>query len=375
MVAESPRPRAVLWTIKGLGPGGAERLLVAAAAAHDRERFRLEVAYLLPWKDHLVGELEALGVPCTCLEVRDERDLRWISRLRAHVRTHGFEIVHAHSPYVAAFSRLVTRSFPPASRPRMVTTEHNPWTTFKAPTRYANAITARLDDATIAVSRETYDSMSNGARRRTEVLAHGIPVDRVRALLGARADVRRELGIDAQTILVGTVANYHPKKDWPNLLHAARLVADRGLPVRFCAVGQGPLEAEVHELHSELELDGIVTLTGYRADAARLMAGTDVFVLASRWEGLPVAIMEACALGLPLVTTAVGGLKERFTDGVDVRFVPSSDPVALADAIQELASDDELRARLAAASSRRAADFDVTRAARRIEAIYDEVCR
>jgi glycosyltransferase involved in cell wall biosynthesis len=365
----------VLWTIKGLGPGGAERLLVAAAAAHDRERFRLEVAYLLPWKDHLVGELEALGVPCTCLEVRDERDLRWISRLRAHVRTHGFEIVHAHSPYVAAFSRLVTRSFPPASRPRMVTTEHNPWTTFKAPTRYANAITARLDDATIAVSRETYDSMSNGARRRTEVLAHGIPVDRVRALLGARADVRRELGIDAQTILVGTVANYHPKKDWPNLLHAARLVADRGLPVRFCAVGQGPLEAEVHELHSELELDGIVTLTGYRADAARLMAGTDVFVLASRWEGLPVAIMEACALGLPLVTTAVGGLKERFTDGVDVRFVPSSDPVALADAIQELASDDELRARLAAASSRRAADFDVTRAARRIEAIYDEVCR
>jgi cephalosporin hydroxylase len=334
-----------------------------------------EVAYLLPWKNHLVAELEALGVPCRCLEVRDERDLRWVGRLRDHVRERRIDIVHAHSPYVAAFSRLVTRSRPARARPRMVTTEHNPWTTFKWPTRIANATTAPLDDATIAVSQETFDSMSQRAQAHTEVLAHGVAVDRIRALTAERAQVRRELGIDDATILVGTVANYHPKKDWPNLLHAARLVADHGAPVRFCAVGQGPLEAEVEALHRELALAGIVTLTGYRADAARLMAGADIFVLASRYEGLPVAVMEACALGLPLVTTAVGGLPERFTDDVDALMVPPGDAAALARAIESVACDPDLRARLARASGLRAADFDVTRAVHRIEAIYDDVSR
>jgi len=368
-----PTPRRVLWTIKGLGPGGAERLLVAAAAAHDRDRYAIEVAYLLPWKDHLVPELEALGVRCTCLGVRNERDLRWVGRLRSKLRRDRIDIVHAHSPYVAAFTRIAARSLPPRSRPRIVTTEHNPWTTFKTPSRIANARTAFLDDATIAVSRETFDSMSPRARAHTEVLAHGIGVDRVGAFRAERDAVRAEFGIEPHSIVVGTVANYHPKKDWPNLLRAARIVADRDPGVRFCAVGQGPLEAEVHALHRELGLEGIVILTGYRADAPRVMAGADIFALASRWEGLPVAVMEACALGLPLVATAVGGIREEFTDGVDARLVPPGDPSALAHALEEVARDTALRARLAAASATRAADFDVRRAVARIEAIYEQV--
>jgi glycosyltransferase involved in cell wall biosynthesis len=368
-------PRRVLWTIKGLGPGGAERLLVAAAGVHDRERFSIEVAYLLPWKNHLVPELEALGVQCTCLDVNNERDLRWVDRLRHRLRVDPVDVVHAHSPYVAAFTRLAVRSRPRASRPAMVTTEHNPWSTFKPPTRYANAATATLDDATIAVSQETFDSMSARAQRHTQVLAHGVAVDALAKLKSERDAVRAEFGFDAATVVVGTVANYHPKKDWPNLLRTARTLADRGVAVRFLAVGQGPLEAEVHALHQELQLDGIVTLTGYRNDAARLMAGADMFVLASRYEGLPVAVMEACALGLPLVTTAVGGLPDEFTDGVDARMVPSGDADALADAIELVASDFELRVKLGRAAAARAADFDVRRAVTRIEHLYGEVMR
>jgi glycosyltransferase involved in cell wall biosynthesis len=348
-------------------------LLVAAAAAHDRDRYTLEVVYLLPWKDHLVGELEALGVQCTCLDVRNEKDLRWVGRLRRRLRGDPVDVVHAHSPYVAAFTRLAVRSLPRARRPAMVTTEHNPWTTFKAPTRHANAATAALDDATIAVSQETFDSMSSRTRRHTQVLAHGVDVHGLSELKAERDAVRAEFGFDAATVVAGTVANYHPKKDWPNLLRTARTLADRGAPVRFLAVGQGPLEAEVHALHRELGLDGIVTLTGYRNDAARLMAGADVFVLASRYEGLPVAVMEACALGLPLVTTAVGGLPDEFTDGIDARMVPSGDCDALAEAIEAVASDFELRVTLGRAAAARAADFDVRRAVTSIEHLYDEV--
>jgi len=75
-------PVRVLWLTKGLGPGGAERLLVSSAAVADRERFELQAAYLLPWKDHLVAELAARGVPAVCLDRPRESDLRWLGRLR-----------------------------------------------------------------------------------------------------------------------------------------------------------------------------------------------------------------------------------------------------------------------------------------------------
>jgi glycosyltransferase involved in cell wall biosynthesis len=363
----------ILWLVKGLGPGGAERLLVAAAGAHQRDGFDIEVVYLLPWKNHLVAELEQLGVRTTCLDVRDERDLRWAGRLRAHLRAHPVDVVHSHSPYAAAIGRLVVRSLPAARRPVLVSTEHNPSSTYKWPTRVANAATAGLDAAVFAVSDETWASMSPKRRERAEVLVHGIDIAAVGRLRSERAAARAELGVEPDTVLVGTVANYHPKKDWPNFLHAARRLADRDPSLRFCAVGQGPLVAEVKAMHAALQLDGIVTLTGYRPDATRLMAGCDIFVLASKWEGLPVALMEASALGLPIVATRVGGIPQAFRDGTDALLVDPGSPDSLADAIERLARDRDLRRTLGTAAQCRSLDFDVVRAVARVEAVYREV--
>jgi glycosyltransferase involved in cell wall biosynthesis len=368
-------PIRVCWVVKGLGPGGAERLLVAAAAAHDRSAFSFEVVYLLPWKNHLVGELTELGVHCTCLEVRDERDVRWAARLRRMLRTEPVDVVHMHSPYAAAITRLVVRSLPRSARPALVSTEHNPWSTFRPVTRCANACTAPLDDAVFAVSQQARDSMSPRQRGNAEVLVHGVDVQGIAKLRDARAAVRAELDVDDDTPLVGTVANYHPKKDWPNLLNAVRILVDRGVDLRVCAVGQGPLEADVKALHAQLGLERVVTLTGYRPDAVRLMAGCDVFALASTWEGLPVALMEASALELPIVATRVGGIPDAFHDGSDALLVPPASPVALADALQRVIEDDGLRARLAAGSAARAVDFDIARAVARVEAVYRQVAR
>jgi len=368
-----PEPIKVTWLVKGLGPGGAERLLVAAAGAHDRDGFLFEVVYLLPWKDHLVVELQRLGVRTTCLGVRDERDVRWAFRLRRHLRDRPVDIVHAHSPYAAAIGRLVVRSLPRRVRPRLVSTEHNPWSTFKPPTRYANAWTARLDDAVFAVSSEARDSMSDKQRARTEVLVHGVDVVAIAAARDQRDGVRAEFGLAPDLTVIGTVANYHPKKDWPNLLRAARIMVDRGLPVRFLLVGQGPLEAEVKALRTELGLDDEVILPGYREDAVRLMAGCNIFALGSRYEGLPVALMEASALGLAIVATRVGGIPDAFRDGVDAVLVPPGSPEALADALEGLVNDAPRRERLGAEAAARSGDFDVRRAVARIEATYRRV--
>ena len=202
---------------------------------------------------------------------------------------------------------------------------------------------------------------------------HGVSLDEVRASLKDRESVRREFGVSHDTVLVGTVANYHPKKDWPNLLHAARIVADADPSIRICAVGQGPLEAEVIELYERLRLQPSVILTGYRPDAVRVMAGCDLFVLASRWEGLPVVLMEACALGLPIVATEVGGVAEHFTRDEDAVLVPAQRPDLLAAAVLRVARDPALRARLSLASTRHAEQFDVRCTTKHLERIYQSV--
>ncbi|WP_148288480.1 GNAT family N-acetyltransferase [Ilumatobacter nonamiensis] len=363
----------VLWVVKGLGPGGAETLLEAAARAHDSD-FEIECAFVLPWKDHLVGRLEEAGVRTRCVSKR-RSDPQWPLNLARLVRNGNYDVVHVHSPLPGSVARLAVRSMPAEIRPGLVSTEHNRWETHRSPTRTANRLTSRLDDAAFAVTDEVRESMKGPDADLAVTLRHGIDVDAVAAETVHRAEVRDELGIGADEFVVGTVANFRPQKDYPNLLAAARLLAEWEVPVRIVAVGQGPQEAEVRAIHERYGLGDRVILTGFRPDATRVMGACDAFMLASQWEGLPVAVMEAVALGLPLVATEVGGLAEEFSDGVDALLVPPRDSTALADAIGKLVTDSDLRERLALASRRRSADFSIDRTVAELEAAYRRIAR
>jgi glycosyltransferase involved in cell wall biosynthesis len=359
----------VLWVLKGLGPGGAERLVVQHAAAGDRTAFEYEVAYLLPWKQHLVPELEALGVATHCLDVRTAADPRWVPRLRRLVRDGHFDVVHLHSPALAALARPVLHVG--GDRPALVYTEHNRWPSYHPLTRAANRATMRLDDATVAVSEDVRASMGKH-REHVEVIVHGIDTQGVRRHLAERGAVRAELGVGEDELLAVTVANLRAAKGYPDLLAAARLVADRHAPIRFVAAGQGPLEAELRARVEELGLGDRFRLLGYAPDAARLVAGADLFVLASRHEGLPLAVMEALALGVPVVATRVGGLPELVEDGVSGVLVEPGDAAALAAAILTL-TDDATRARLAAGATARGAHVDGRVAVARLDQIYADL--
>ncbi len=136
----------------------------------------------MPDKTHLVGELEAQGVPTHLLESPSSLDPRWVGRLRTLVTQGDFDVVHAHSPAPAAQARLVVRALPPRDRPAFVYTEHNRWPSHDRVTRAANAATFGLNDASIAVSAEVRDSMAARYRPGTRVIVHGIDVGAVRAL-------------------------------------------------------------------------------------------------------------------------------------------------------------------------------------------------
>ena len=357
----------VLWLIRGLGPGGAERLLVAQARAAAPD-VAYEVAYQVAAKDQLVPELEAAGVV-----VHHLAGASWPLRLRRLVTERRIDVVHAHSPAMAAPARLALRALPGGPRPRLVYTEHNRWSAYRPPTRLANAATFALDHRSLAVSEEARGSVVGPLRGRVEALHHGIDLAGVRAAAGDPAATRRSLGLDDGTPFVVQVANFRAEKAHHVAVGAAAELERRGAGARLLLVGQGPLQPEVGSLIAAAGLEDRVRVLGYRTDVAALVAAADALLLSSDHEGLPVAVMEAFALGVPVVATAVGGLPEAVTHGEQGLLVPPRRPVELADAIERITTDPALRARLAAGAARGAAAFDATTATATIEARYRSV--
>lgn len=344
----------VLWLIKGLGAGGAERLLAHAARHVDKARIDLRVVYLRPDKDRLVEDFRNAGVDPRCLTPGGWRRVAALRRELA-----ATDVVHSHSPVVGSLTRVLSRSMPRRRRPAVLYTEHNEWPSYRVPTRLVNAATAWLDDRHWTVSQRVLDTVWPPLRSGYRVLIHGIDTTAVSAAPGTRQRVRAALDIAPDQVVALTVANLRADKDYPNLLRAAELAIAARPDVTFLAVGQGPLADEVAELHARLGLGERCRLLGFRADVYDLMAAADLLLLASRHEGLPVAIMEAFAAGLPVVATNVGGIPEAVTDGVTGLLVPPEDAGALAQAVLALAGNRELRTRLAGNARRTANRFDI----------------
>jgi glycosyltransferase involved in cell wall biosynthesis len=367
----------VLVLVKELGMGGAERLVVDLALHGDRDRFDTEVAYVLTGHDALAHELVEAGIAVHDLSASGSLDLRWTGRLRTLVATGNFDVVHAHLPYTAALGRLAVRSLPARTRPLLVYTEHSLWDRTALLTRALNRATVGLDAALIVVSRPARDALPEVLRPRARVILHG--VDRARSAAVAargetgRAAVRAELGLDAEQVLAVTVANLREEKGYDTWLGAAAALRDRKVSVTLVSVGWGPLQDAVVSEAQRSGLDGRVRFLGRRSDALELVAGADIFVLPSHHEGMPVALMEAMSLGTPVVATAVGGVPDIVTSGVEGLLVPPRRPELLADAIAELATDPVRRAELGRAARERSAAFDVAVATRAVEAVYDEV--
>lgn len=363
------RPVRVLSLIKGLGPGGAEQLLLLALTVSDPARVRHQVAFVRADKTHLVPEFQAIGIEPVLLGTGGRRQaVTHLRRVMSQV-----DVVHVHSPVLAATARLLSRTLRPGRRPAVVTTEHNEWTSHRRPTRVANALTAPLDTHTWAVSDQVRETVWRPLRRRYEVLIHGIDTEAT-TVVRPRDEVRRELGVEPCHLVV-TVANLRRNKDYPNLLRAAVIACEAEPRLHIAAIGQGPLAQEIAALRDDLGLRDRVSLLGYRRDVRDVLGAGDSFVLASAHEGLPVAVMEAFAAGLPVVATRVGGVPGQVRDGIEGLLVDPGDPQALAMALLRMAREEPTRARMAASARARALDYDIRRAVAAQTTAYERLGR
>lgn len=301
---------------------------------------------------------------------------RAVRTIAGLVEEGAYDVVHAHGLRAGIDASLAARR---AGR-RAVVTVHNLVHpdiagVLKAPVyRRAEPLVVKLSDRTLAVSAEIARRLAAATpdhKDRIEVLHLGIgPPPQVSR---SRDEIRRDLGLSAEHKLIVTVARLAPQKALHTMLDAlARLPAG----VHLAIAGEGPLEQRLRARAAELDLQERVTWLGFVADVADHIAAADVFCLSSIWEGVPLAAQEAILLGVPVVSTAVGGMEELISDGLSGRLVARGDPAALAEAIDEVLADRQRAARMAQqARADLQVGFSTEAMLARLEQLYAELSR
>jgi glycosyltransferase involved in cell wall biosynthesis len=170
---------------------------------------------------------------------------------------------------------------------------------------------------------------------RLKVIPNGIDVSKYNAAETIRDTMRKSLDLSDHHFLWLAVGRLHVQKDYPTLLHALTLLKD--FPFRLCIAGQYlTLGNELRELANELGVGDRVVFLGAREDVPALLSAADAFVFSSAWEGLPNAVMEAMASGLPVVATDVGGVSEMVQSNISGIIVDPADSEGMAHAMIEV---------------------------------------
>jgi glycosyltransferase involved in cell wall biosynthesis len=185
------------------------------------------------------------------------------------------------------------------------------------------------------------------------------------------SDIRERLGIPPGAQVIGAVGRLNGEKDYPNLFRAAKLLLAKRPDLYFVIVGKGELEQQLRTMAAEMGLADRAIFMGHCHDVRSVFELMDVYALSSTREGLPNTILEAMAMEVPIVATDVDGVKEAVTDGVDAVLVPAQDPARLAEGIDVMLGDADLRTRLVRHARRKVeSDFSFAHRTRWMEDLY-----
>jgi glycosyltransferase involved in cell wall biosynthesis len=362
------------------GYGGAEVHLLSLAERIDRDRFRPLVMYtpsagVRPLAERLAKRhLEHHPAPAPL----DVRHFGEVLRFAAVLRRLKVDVFHAHKTYPPA-CRFGLLAAVLARCPVIVSTDQLRFP--RAPSRRQRLL-LRLVSACmhrhIAVSTVLGRYLAEVLRFRPDkvrVIPNWVDPE----LFGDRFDgprVRADLGIAPAAVVIGCVARFDEQKAHADLVGAAAALTARHPSLLFLLVGDGETRPQVQAQVAALELTPRVRFLGQRDDVPALLAATDIVVLPSRWEGLPLSVLEAMASRKPVVATAVDGTAEAVVDGETGILVPPADVGALTAGLDGLIRRPELRAAMGAAGRERVrAHFAAERLVRRTEAVYEETDR
>ncbi|MFN8035811.1 MAG: glycosyltransferase [Acidimicrobiia bacterium] len=365
----------VLHVLNTFGLGGAERnvldLVEGQTPAHD-----VAVAYLkrTPGADRYHEHLSAAGARVFALDDSRRLPLKAVRRLSLICRDWQPDVVHSHLPRADLASAIATWARMLSPAPIRVSTIHNDEELFSRPGyRQLFSATYRSFDRIIAISGPITSTLERLLRvdpKRVVFIPYGIKPE----TMPNRGVLRAELGLQDRAALIGTFARLAPQKNLDVLLRAVAMLPEHVHCVVLGAdQGEGP---RLRELTRELGLQDRVTFLGYRPDARQLLADFDVYCLPSRWEGLPVSLLETALAGVPFVGSAISSIEQVVTDGKTGILVPVDRPDLLADAIRSVLHD--LQAAISRADALRdhvLAHYGLAQMQQRTNAVYEAAMR
>lgn len=366
----------LLFVADQLKFGGAERHLVALATGLVQRGHKVAVAYL---KDsaELAPDLEKGGVaPLFCCHAKGGVDLGALKRLAGLMDQLQPDLVIATSQYSQMCATMA--GWRARRRPPQAFICHSMGVVQRGGSARLRFIVYRQFYRTAAcvifiseLQRGFFARLGVGLRR-SEVVHNGVDLGHFSADLVAQpaAALRAQHGIKPHELVIGLCAIFREEKRHGDLLEALARLRAQGVPARAVLVGDGVTRPQIEARIDALGLREAVLLAGFQQDVRPFIGMCDVMTLTSHDENFPIATLEYMALGKPLVSSAVGGMREQVEDGVNGLLYPAGDVTALSAALSRL-SDPALCARLgqgALASVR--ARFDVQHMITRYETIF-----
>ncbi|MFL5460588.1 MAG: glycosyltransferase [Gemmatimonadales bacterium] len=323
-----PQAMRVMFLSTSMGMGGADKQLLSAAQLMHAQGHDVCIVSLT--------ELGPMGLEARSQGIRTESldmrrgvpDPRGLIRLIRLVRAWKPDVLHSHMVHANLMARVV-RLF--ARIPVVVSTIHNIYEggpLWMAAYRISNGL---VDHMTI-ISEAAADRFVNEHIVPRELLTcvpNGVDTERFRQVApGTREALRSSIGVNGRFVWLA-VGRFEIAKDYPNMLHAFAQVCQRDSNAVLLLVGHGSLQPETESLAQSLRLGDRIRFLGVRSDVPEVMAAADGYVMSSAWEGMPIALLEAAAAGLPIVATRVGGNHEVVRDGESGFLVPPRDHEAL----------------------------------------------
>ncbi len=289
-------------------------------------------AFICQPGSELAAYFQRKNLPHFPVLMRGEWDMIAGWKIARLCRRHGFELLHLHSAHAAAIG-LWTRLFRRKLKLIAVRRVDFSLNGFFSRWKYNHPNIHKI----VCISNKIRDVllMDGIAPNKIVVVPSGVDLSRFQSV-EVPPDFKQRWGINERHLIIGTVAAMVGHKDYPNLLQAAKIVLDRHQDVCFCAVGGGPDEAAVRQMAGNLGLGERFIFAGFQADVGPFFKMFDIFVLASKKEGLGTSILDAQALGLPVVACAAGGIPEIVRHDANGLLVPPGNAPELAAALSEL---------------------------------------
>ena len=331
----------ILQAIETGGPGGAEQVLIALcrgllARGHDVEVLLLKEGWL-------ADQMRELGVPLHQLPLQGGLDRPFVATLASLCKKQQIDLIHSHEFSLSWYGRRAART---AALPH-VATAHGKNFLARTKQRIATGLSLRdrRGEALIAVSADLAKELAARALPSLPtpaVIANGVPQP-------SDIAVRPREGGRLRLVAVG---NLYPVKNHRLALDALAELGQRGIDAELTILGRGGEQQALESQAQQLGLGDRLRLAGYCEDVRPYLRQADIFLSTSLSEGMPLSFLEAMGHALPIVSSRVGGVPELIDDGVQGKLFPSGDATACADAITELANDEELRQRIAALALR-----------------------